>query len=163
MNVGVGVHCINHHRLSRAFVADGTRTIPRFLPFVDMLNHHPDSGEITIATRAADESSGVRGRPETDSQNLWWEKKLQPQSNAKQQRGPAHPPLTRGFAKGDEVFWSYKRGATPFDFLYLYGMVVNGSTSAGGGGSSLDLQWSGTTKKTAVLALQLFRLINPSR
>jgi hypothetical protein len=33
--------------LSRAFTVDG---VPRMLPFVDLLNHHPSAGEITITT-----------------------------------------------------------------------------------------------------------------
>lgn len=32
--------------LSRAFTVDG---VPRMLPFVDLLNHHPSAGEITIS------------------------------------------------------------------------------------------------------------------
>ena len=36
--------------LSRAFTVHGE---PRLLPFVDLLNHHPDAGEITISTSSS--------------------------------------------------------------------------------------------------------------
>ena len=36
--------------LSRAFTVHGE---PRLLPFVDLLNHHPDAGEITISASSS--------------------------------------------------------------------------------------------------------------
>jgi hypothetical protein len=55
--------------ISRAFSVGG---VPRLLPFVDLLNHHPEAGPIRIHTARASEG---RGAPDSsDTGVMMWEK-----------------------------------------------------------------------------------------
>ena len=155
-------------RLSRAFAQPGGA--PRLLPFVDMLNHHPEAGEITLTARTNLADDGT----------FFWQKKMHSSSSSSNNgntnngnngynngnangysNGNSGMPNV-GLEKDKELRWAYKRGATPFDLLYLYGIVTDFGGGGGGGSSSFDLQWSGKEAATVQLAIKLFKLINPN-
>eukprot|EP00037_Helgoeca_nana_P000570 m.22289 g.22289 ORF g.22289 m.22289 type:complete len:562 (-) comp10696_c0_seq1:271-1956(-) len=129
--------------LSRAFVVGG---IPRLIPFVDMLNHDPLGGGITIGPGSASNADTTRPTgavPTGTAQRVGaWTK-----------RADTHT------AAGDEVKWAYKTGATPFDLLYLYGIV---DARPQHGAVSVDLQWQAptTAASTLNLVVRLFRAID---
>eukprot|EP00035_Acanthoeca_spectabilis_P027079 m.465292 g.465292 ORF g.465292 m.465292 type:complete len:526 (-) comp24076_c0_seq1:439-2016(-) len=117
--------------LSRAFVANG---IPRLIPFVDMLNHHSASGDISINSKSSKNTGNS-----VDS----WQKTS-----------------ARTFETGDEVFWAYKTNATMFDLLYLYGISgdVDGPREI-----AVDVEWHAPTPSIVRLAVRLFRGTSATR
>lgn len=116
--------------LSRSFLLGST---PRLLPFADMLNHANAGGGIEITTL----------RPAFGGEDIAraWEKSA---------------PST-GIAAGSEVTWCYKKSATAFDLLYLYGFVDPSLTAV-----AIDLKWQAPTADARELALRLFRSIDPA-
>ena len=147
---------------SRSFVVDG---VPRLLPFVDMLNHHPAAGGIDVVTQ-------TNGAP-----SLAWKKLAAMRTKADRDRskrgldgwdsGGGSNAGGRGaggaggvaIAAGATVRWAYKRAATPFDLLYLYGFVDD---TPGEASVAVDLQWDPPSPAARQTALLLFQSIDRS-
>lgn len=123
---------------SRAFVVDG---IPRLVPFVDTLNHNsagggvgfvrsssgatlPPSSSASAITATVAAASGTSANFVSSSN-----------SGATARRGGLglweKDASANGVGANEEVTWSYKAAATPFDWLYLYGIVENSDGSNG--------------------------------
>ena len=80
--------------LSRAFTVDG---VPRLLPFVDMLNHHPDAGKITI---------NAEENPPAMQQNL--NNVINQDEHAEGQHTRKRPSLSKARGRPDAVPDRYK-------------------------------------------------------
>ena len=166
--------------LSRAFTTGG---VPRLLPFVDALNHHPDAGEIQIISPTAliDEADArsppvggghgggsvanghlaPRNSPSSDDAAPALAAHVGEASSV--QGAPTevgawrkYAPASHGVREGDELTWAYKLNASQFDLLYLYGFV---SDHPAHDMFPVAVQWAAPSHDTMIVARRIFKRI----
>jgi hypothetical protein len=117
-----------------------------------MLNHHPDGGEIIIGSGSGNVAGSRDVGRDVASESTW--EKLAFRSGDSGGSGG-------GFERGDAVTWAYKRAATPFDLLYLYGFVSEPPSGEGTSGEvvSVDLRWEAPSPEAFKAARRLFGLV----